>query len=163
MLQKKTNSYDELSTYSLVFHCCLNLDKIVERNKKMGSTSLGFFRTNWQNIGWYPTTEWFQNWYSQPFSIMSVCSQNVSGPLVRAPPDMFTSGQTPPLGTSTAQTPEMFKLVHYAAHTSVGKRVVGNRMKCFLINKLFFTWRRMLRRTSLESYTIKSRRIYRRH
>ena len=60
MLQKKTNSYDELSTYSLVFHCCLNLDKIVERNKKMGSTSLGFFRTKCQNIGWYPTTEWFQ-------------------------------------------------------------------------------------------------------
>ena len=32
----------QLSTYSLVFHCCLNLDKIVERNKKMGSTSWDF-------------------------------------------------------------------------------------------------------------------------
>ena len=48
-------------------------------------------------------------------------------------PGYVKSCSSGPHHTPILPLPPMFKLVHYVAQTSVSKRVIGIRLKCFLV------------------------------
>ena len=75
---------------------------------------------------------------------VSVCSHVVPGPSFGCPlpvqsPSPATSVQDKLVQRGCLCTvpppPDLFKLVHYAAH-NVGKRAVGIRLKCILVTKI---------------------------